>query len=666
MVTWINRAICDGHIRRQPASFYERFQYMKLTFLKFPPEVQLTAIFLGTSLLMIAYEFLKSMLFSRGLTPLESDAITVFATASFVAGAAYFMRQWVVKLDERLRIETTAFEAREGILVTDSHGVIFRVNRTFTRITGYSADEVMGKKPNILSSGHHEKNFYKDMWESINRSGNWEGEVWNRRKCGEIYPEYLTITAVKNQEGMVTNYVATFNDITASKAVADEVKHLEFYDPLTGLPNRRLSMDRLQQAFAYSERSGLGGALLVIDLDNFNTLNDSLGHDMGDLLLQQVATRLESCVREGDTVARLGGDEFVVILQDLNKDALESAAQTETVGEKILAMLKHPYQLTSHKYYSTTSIGAVIFNDHNQSGEELLKQADIAMCQAKKAGRNTMRFFDTKMQDVINARVSLERELRTALEKRQFHLYYQIQVGIGNEPLGAEALIRWLHPERGMVPPLQFIPLAEETGLILDIGVWVLETACAQLSVWRQDASSRDLVLAINVSARQFRQADFVSHVQASVQRHAIDATRLKLELTESLLLESIEDTIATMNALKAIGVQLSLDDFGTGYSSLQYLKRLPLDQLKIDQSFVRDIVDDSSDQAIVHMIIAMACSLNLNVIAEGVETDAQRELLFNKGCRYYQGYLFGKPMPIELFDAKFCALKGGQNGDAG
>ncbi len=550
-----------------------------------------------------------------------------------------------------LRIAAIAFESQEGMLVTDANSAILRVNNAFTRITGYTDEETIGKNPRLLSSGRQDVNFYAAMWKSINNIGSWEGEIWNRRKNGEIYPEYLVITAVKDPGGSVTNYVATFNDITVSKAAADEIENLAFYDHLTGLPNRRLLVDRLKQALASSARSGREGALLFIDLDNFKTLNDTLGHDIGDLLLQQVAQRLESCVREGDTVARLGGDEFVVMLEDLSGQSVEAAAQTEAIGEKILAALNQPYQLASVAYHNSPSIGAVLFTDHQQSLDELLKQADIAMYQAKKAGRNTLRFFDSQMQDTVNARAVLEGQLRKALEDRQFHLYYQIQVGSSRRPAGAEALIRWLHPERGLVSPAQFIPLAEETGLILPIGQWVLETACAQIKAWQQDVLTRDLVLAVNVSAKQFHQAEFVAKVQDAVQRHAINPMRLTLELTESLLLDNIEDIIATMNALKEIGVRFSLDDFGTGYSSLQYLKRLPLDQLKIDQSFVRNLASDNSDKAIVRTIIAMAHSLNLKVIAEGVETEEQRQILLNKGCTHYQGYLFGKPVPIELFE---------------
>ncbi|NDU91694.1 MAG: diguanylate cyclase, partial [Ferrovum sp.] len=370
-------------------------------------------------------------------------------------------------------------------------------------------------------------------------------------------------------------------EITEWKEAQNRIHNLAFYDPLTGLPNRRLLTDRLQQALVSSARNGLAGAILFIDLDNFKTINDTLGHALGDALLQQTATRLISCVREEDTVARIGGDEFVVMLEHLSADEPEAATQTESIGMKILAALSQPCQIASHECRSTCSIGITLFNGRSQSTDELLKQADIAMYQAKKAGRNALRFFDTQMQEIVTARATLEGELRKAIENQQFQLYYQIQVDSFLQPIGAEALIRWNHPDRGLVLPAQFIALAEETGLILPMGQWVLETACAQLKAWEREERTRKLVLAVNVSAREFRQADFVAQVQATIQRHAIQPYRLKLELTESLLLENIEDTVAIMNALNDVGIQFSLDDFGTGYSSLQYLKRLPINQIK-------------------------------------------------------------------------------------
>jgi diguanylate cyclase (GGDEF)-like protein/PAS domain S-box-containing protein len=551
-----------------------------------------------------------------------------------------------------LRIAATAFESQEGILVTDANNIILRVNRAFTQITGYRAEDVIGQAPNLLGSGHHDAGFYEAMWASINVEGFWEGEIWNRRKSGEVYPEHLVITAVKDEAGMVTNYVATLNDIALNKAAAEEIHHLAFYDALTRLPNRRLLLDRLKHALAASTRNGKEGAVLFLDLDHFKTLNDTLGHDIGDLLLQQVAERLVVCVREGDTVARLGGDEYVIMLEALSEHDIEAAAQAEVIGKKILIALNKPYHLGGHEYHCTSSIGITLFNDHKSGIEELLKQADIAMYQAKKSGRNTLRFFDPEMQDALHVRVDIERELRKALEKKQFHLYYQIQVESSGRPIGAEVLIRWLHPERGLVSPNQFIPLAEETGLILPIGQWVLESVCAQLKAWEQNTLTCDLTLSLNVSPKQFRQTDFMSQVKTAVEHYAINPRRLKFELTESILLENIEDTIATMSALKDIGIRFSLDDFGTGYSSLQYLKILPLYQLKIDQSFVRDIAVDSSNQAIVCTIIAMARTLKLNVIAEGVESEEQYYLLLNNDCTHYQGYLFGKPVPIVEFEA--------------
>ena len=550
-----------------------------------------------------------------------------------------------------LRISSVAFESQESMIITDPNSVILRVNKAFTESTGYSADEVIGKKPSILKSGHHDANFYRSMWEIILCTGAWQGEIWDRRKNGEVYPKWLTISAVKNSNGIVTHYVGSHFDITERKHAEEQIKHLAFYDHLTCLPNRRLLLDRLHHALTSSGRSGRNGALLFIDLDNFKTLNDTLGHNTGDLLLQQVANRLEACVREGDTVARLGGDEFVVLLEGLSKNSLEAAAQAEGIGEKILVALNQSYILGTHEHHNTPSIGITLFNEKQQVSEELFKQADLAMYQAKKAGRNTLRFFDPQMQESINARSSIEAELRKALENNEFHLHYQIQIDSTNRPFGAEALIRWVHPERGLVPPIHFIPLAEESGLILPIGQWVLETACKQIKVWQQHEATCNLILSINVSARQFHQANFVAEVQAAVQHHDIDPQRLKLELTESMLLDKIEETIATMNALKAIGVRISLDDFGTGYSSLQYLKLLPLSQLKIDQSFVRDLVIDESDRAIVRTIIAMAQSLKLDVIAEGVETAEQRQFLESAGCHHYQGYLFSKPVPVELFE---------------
>jgi len=598
---------------------------------------------------------------AAAIMPLPDFARSIFYLLNLGFGSAglfllvsYSLNEEKQAVKADLRIAASAFEAQEGLMITDAEGVILRVNQAFIDCTGYAAEDVVGQTPRFLRSGRHDEDFYRTMWESISQSGSWQGEIWDRRKNGEIYPEWLTISAVKNDDGVVTHYVGSHIDITDRKAAEEKIRQLAFYDPLTRLPNRQLLLDRMQRALALSARSGRDGALLFIDMDNFKAINDTQGHAMGDMLLQQVAERLTSCVRESDTVARLGGDEFVVMLESLGEHPIEVAAKAEEVGEKILAALNQPYQLATQVSRSSSSIGATLFSGEHQEVEELLKQADIAMYQAKKAGRNALRFFDPQMQLAINARADLESELFKALERHQFQLHYQIQVDNAHRPVGAEALIRWGHPERGLVLPAQFIPLAEETGLILRIGEWVLETACAQLKAWEGNESTRHLVLAVNVSARQFHQPGFVSQVQAIVLRHAIKPNLLKLEPTESLLLENTEGTVTTMKGLKTIGIQLSLDDFGTGYSSLQYLKLLPLDQIKIDQSFVRDIATDPNDSAIVQTIIAMSKTLGLDVIAEGVETDAQREFLALSGCQFYQGYLFGKPLPIEQFEASF------------
>ncbi len=434
---------------------------------------------------------------------------------------------------------------------------------------------------------------------------------------------------------------------------------LAFYDPLTALPNRRLMMDRLSQAKAASARNKRYSSLLFIDLDNFKLLNDSYGHNMGDALLQQVGQRLKMCVREGDTVARMGGDEFVIILEDLDIDAEVAVAQTETVGEKVLATLNQPYELTGRNFRSTPSIGVTIFRDHEQSVDELLKQADIAMYHAKSSGRNTLRFFDSEMQDKVTARALLEDDLRRAIKEGQFVLYFQPQNYFNGQIIGAEVLLRWLHPEHGMIPPLEFIPLAEETGLIIPIGKWVLETACSCLETWKEKPETKHLVIAVNVSAKQFRQENYTDEVREILLRHAINPNSLKLEITESLVLEDVEDTILKMNELKAIGVRFSMDDFGTGYSSLSSLKRLPLDQLKIDRSFVSDISIDPDDTIIVQTIIAMASSLGMEIVAEGVETEEQLVYLHNQDCTLFQGYLFSKPVPVGEFESLLTTSAG-------
>ncbi len=548
--------------------------------------------------------------------------------------------------ETELRIAAVTFEAQEGMVVTDAQGVMLRVNRAFTEITGYTAEEAVGQTMSLLKSGRHDAAFYAAMWESIQRDGVWQGELWNRRKNGDVYPECLTITAVRANDGAVNHYISTMSDITRRRAAEDEIKQLAFRDPLTGLPNRRLLLDRLRQALAASTRTRRYGALLYIDLDNFKTLNDTLGHHQGDRLLQQVAERLVGCVRECDTVARFGGDEFVVMLEDLSDGAEPPATQAKTVGEKILAALNQPYTLAGQAYAGTPSIGVAPFINHRDTVDELLKQADLAMYQAKAAGRNGLRLFDPGMQAAVEARTALELELRSAIRDEQFVLHYQPQVDDAGRITGVEALLRWQHPRRGLVLPATFIPLAEETGLIWSLGRWVLETACRQLVAWEKQPKTGCLTLAVNVSARQFRHPEFVDQFLTVLDHTGADPQKLVLELTESLLLDDAADAIANkMTTLKARGVGFSLDDFGTGYSSLYCLKRLPLDQLKIAQSFVRDVLTDPNDAAIACAILSLGQTLGLAVIAEGVATESQRDFLAGHGCRSFQGYLFGQPV---------------------
>ena len=416
------------------------------------------------------------------------------------------------KAEENLKLSAQVFESNtEAILITNASNEIVRVNRAFTEITGYAAEEVIGKNPHILSSGHHDAGFYAAMWATLLSTGSWSGEIWNRRKGGEIYPEHLTLVTLKNADGVVTNHVASFTDITLRKQAEEKIRTLAFYDSLTGLPNRSLLLDRIQQALASCARSHHHAALLFIDLDNFKLLNDTRGHYIGDLLLKQVAQRLKGCVREGDTIARLGGDEFVVILEDLHEQAIEAAQQTESIGEKVLNMLRMPYHLADQEYLGTPSIGATVFNRELPSLEEIMKQGDFAMYQAKKAGRNALRFFDPVIQSTVAAHAILESELRIAVSKQdQLQLHYQLQVDASGAPLGAEALVRWRHPQRGMISPAEFIPLAEESGLILPLGHWVLMTACQQLAEWSKKPETRGLSLAANISAKQFGLVTFV------------------------------------------------------------------------------------------------------------------------------------------------------------
>ena len=556
------------------------------------------------------------------------------------------------KAEQELLISAIAFESQEGIVITDAEGKIIKCNSAFTAITGYSITEATGKTPGqLVKSGKHDKEFYKSMWGILKKEKFWHGEIWNKRKDGVIYPELLSITAVQDSNGNITNYVGSLKDISEQKKNEELIHNLAFYDPLTELPNRRLLMDRLKQILASTMRNKKHGAILFLDLDNFKQLNDTRGHGVGDILLVEVASRLLKSVREDDTVARLGGDEFVVVLNDLNRDDEAAAFQAENIAEKIRDAISLPFKIGGEMCQVTPSIGISLFSDKEIVLDELFRRADSAMYQAKHAGRNTIRFFDPEMHSVLKLRMKLESDLKKSLPGNQLLSYYQMQVDADGSILGAEVLLRWRHPEKGLIMPLEFIPLAEETGLIESIGDWVIDSACMQLKKWESDVNKKDLYLAVNVSAHQFYQKDFVNRIQSIIKSAEINPKKLKLELTESTVLGNIDESIEKMRILKDTGVSFSMDDFGTGYSSLSYLSRLPLDQVKIDKSFVANSGNNKKDDAIVETIIGMARTLGLEVIAEGVETIEQKRFLENCGCFTHQGYLYGKPVPVDEFE---------------
>jgi len=556
------------------------------------------------------------------------------------------------------KLETILETALDAVVQVDAEGLITGWNAQAERIFGWRKDQVMGRflHETIIPPKHREV-YLRGMHE-YRESGqcpllNTRIEMHVLHFSGKEFLVELTVTPVMTEGRREFN--AFIRDITDRKQTEEHIKQLAYFDALTQLPNRRLLMDRLQHSLAGCMRRSCHGALLIIDLDNFKTINDTLGHDMGDKLLRQVAQRLVECVREMDTVARLGGDEFVVILEDLSWDFQEAAIQTQTAGDNILLNLGRSYQLGEHEHICTPSVGATLFWNNQVLPEELMKRADIAMYQSKKAGRNTMRFFDPDMQASIEARLKMEHWLQQALAKNEFRLLYQLQVSDEGHTYGAEVLLRWMRPGHGLISPADFIPLAEETGLIVPIGQWVLESACGQIKAWESIPDKRHLQLAVNVSARQFRHPDFVQHVLGSLQKYDADPRRLKLELTESLVLDNLAEAIAKMQAIKQAGVQFAMDDFGTGHSSLSNLKKLPLDQLKIDQSFVRDITTDHDDAVIVQTIISMARNLGMEIIAEGVETEEQCDFLTRHGCHNFQGYFFGRPVTLDEFEAQLA-----------
>ncbi|MES2944873.1 MAG: EAL domain-containing protein [Pseudomonadota bacterium] len=585
----------------------------------------------------------------------------------FEEGVALYLRDITLARESQeqlLLLQTSISHLNDIVLITEAHAqapadqcIVF-VNDAFERHTGFQRGEVLGKTPRLLQGHGTQRSELDRIRAALEQAQPVRAEIINYKKNGDMFWIELDIVPVVHASRGLTHWVSVARDITARKAAEDEIEHLAFYDALTQLPNRQMLMDRLGRALAQTSGPAHIGALMFIDLDHFKILNDTLGHSVGDMLLQQVASRLAACLRLSDTVARLGGDEFVVMLEDLGDDPPVAESFARRVGEKILTTLSDIYDLAGYQHHATCSIGITCFNQHHRSVGDLLKQADLAMYQAKASGRNALCFFDPLMQAAATANAALNTELRAALRNKEFVLFYQPQVGHDQHMFAVEALIRWQHPKRGMVTPDLFIPQAEESGLILPIGQWVLETACAQLALWSGRAETAKLRIAVNVSVRQFRQPDFVDQVMGVIARASTDASRLKLELTESLLATDMDVTIAKMGMLKRLGVTLSIDDFGMAYSALSYLKYLPLDQLKIDRSFVKDILKDPNDAAIARTIIGLAQSLGLGVIAEGVENEAQRDLLARFGCECYQGYLFCKALPIHELEAFMQKVK--------
>lgn len=551
------------------------------------------------------------------------------------------------KAQEDLHLLAITFESHEAIMITDVNNKIMRVNHAFTKVTGYTQEEVLGQDPRILSSGKHSASFYQNMWQELQEKGSYESEIWNRRKNGAVYPERHTITTITDDVGKIINYVSVFSDITTQKAHEDRIQFLAFYDQLTSLPNRRLLLDRLQYNLSLSQRNKKQGVLMFLDLDDFKKINDSLGHEVGDELLQQVATRLQETLRRADTVARLGGDEFVILVANQSLEGETLIEFSSNLAEKIIAAFQQPFHIKGYQHHISTSIGITIFPPTGQTAVSILGQADTAMYKSKKTGKNTFCFYEQAMQAIAEAQLALEHDLRQAIEQQQFSLNFQPQIDHTGKVLAVEALLRWYHPKRKWVSPADFIPLAEDSGLIIPIGQWALTHACIQLRSWLKQGIEIQHI-SVNVSPKQFRQAAFIDNIKAALQQSKLPAKNLMLEITEGIVLDNVEDTIQKMDTLKKIGIQFSIDDFGTGYSSLSYLKRLPIDELKIDQSFVRDIASDKDDAAIVTTIIAMARHLNLTVVAEGVENFQQLDFLTANGCSLFQGYHFSRPLSAD------------------
>ncbi len=548
--------------------------------------------------------------------------------------------------DEDLRLFRGIFESSgEGIMVTDAQEVIVAVNRAFTAITQFSPNDVLGQTPRALKSGRHDKIFFQELWTKLKHGGYWQGEIWNRRKDGSLMPTWSNISAVKNQKGQITHYFSTFSDISDHMAAEERIRQLAFYDSLTGLPNRATFYSLIKQTLILARRDNISGGVMFIDLDRFKNINDTLGHAAGDELVRRVSARLKTCLRSSDVVARLGGDEFVVGLFDVK--AQEDAA---IVAQKMLATFATPFLIEGHEISISASIGISVYPGDGIEVDDLIKFADIAMYRAKESGRNTYLFYSNDMNVRSIEKLQMESNLRRAIDRKELILHYQPQADIHTgEMTGAEVLIRWQHPERGMVSPGQFIPIAEETGLIVRIGRWVMNKAVAQNKAW-QDQGLPIMKLAVNLAAQQFHPA-LTDEVAAILLEHDLSHEYLELEITESMVMHNPDQVVEMLKYMEKMGIKTSLDDFGTGYSSLSYLKRFPIYKLKVDQSFVRGLPADEDDAAITRAIIGMGKSLGLRVIAEGVETREQLEFLRAEGCDEIQGYLFSKPLPADEFE---------------
>ncbi|WET10200.1 MULTISPECIES: bifunctional diguanylate cyclase/phosphodiesterase [unclassified Pseudomonas] len=558
------------------------------------------------------------------------------------------------QMQEKLQQAATVFESTaEGVLITDTRQNISAVNRAFSEITGYSEAEALGHTPRLLASGLHDSAFYAAMWHQLTTHGHWQGEIANRRKNGEVYPSWLTISAVRNRDQAITHFVAVFADISSLKHAQARLDYQAHHDPLTGLPNRTLFENRLQAALANQQESGNQGAVLFLDLDRFKHINDSLGHPIGDLLLQNIAVRLKEQLRDIDTVARLGGDEFIILLP-----GLQQASDAQYLANKLLACFTPPFQAGEHEFFISASIGTSLYPQDGMDVATLVKNADAAMYRSKAKGRNRVEGYTRDLTAQAKERVALEHELRRAIERDELSLYYQPKLSLKTQQLiGAEALIRWHHPTFGDVSPEHFIALAEENGMILQIGDWVLEQACQQMHAW-QTAFERFGPLSVNLAGAQLRQPNLLSRIEQLLRDYRLEPGCLQLEITENFIMSQAEEALDVLHQLKHLGVQLAIDDFGTGYSSLSYLKRLPLDFLKIDQSFIRGLPDDPHDVAIVRAIIALGHSMQFTIIAEGVETPAQQTFLAAEGCEQMQGYIVSLPLPPELFAATFLRMK--------